>query len=97
MWLYKYKGRIKCAKCGWAMRGKKARSKNIYICAKYNKEGTCERNKIDEEVIDQLVGLRNPQWGHAEVEAISVGEEVRVTFYDGTFVKISNSGLTITR
>lgn len=79
------------------MRGKKARNNSVYICAKYNKEGTCERNKIDESWIDSLVALRDPKWGPAEVETVLVGPETRVTFYDGTYISVSNSGLTIKR
>ena len=95
--MYKYRGKVKCAQCGWAMRGKKARGKSIYICAKYNKDGSCERNKIDEVWIDQLVELRDPKWGPKEVESISVGEDTRIDFFDGSFISIHSKGLTIKR
>jgi hypothetical protein len=48
---YTFKGKVICGLCGWKMRGKLDRKKKIYICAKYNKNNQCVRNKIDEDFI----------------------------------------------
>lgn len=53
---YVFTGKVVCGLCGWKMRGKLDRKNKIYICAKYNKNGCCERNKIFESSIVEALG-----------------------------------------
>ncbi|MCX7748093.1 MAG: zinc ribbon domain-containing protein [Clostridia bacterium] len=50
-----FSGKIFCGLCDWKYRGKTERNKKVYLCSKYSKTGDCERYKVDEQHLLDLI------------------------------------------
>lgn len=83
-----FSGKIVCAKCGKKYKAKLARGKRIYVCSTYDNKGECERNKLDEEDVMNLIELR---FGYVLDEEEVNHHIIKVDSYeDKTIVYVKN-------
>lgn len=101
MYLYG-EGLIKCKNCNGTFRGKKQRTKIVYICNTYNKFGNdgCPRNVIEEEDLTYTISKHLALQGKRVsgdisnyVQSIEVqGRGYTVVYRDGSKSVINSEG-----
>ena len=53
--MYLFTSKVICGLCGWNYRAKTERRKRVYVCNKYSSLGACERHKVDEDYLVDVI------------------------------------------